>query len=66
VKSSGRVAILKVDTSLFGRIIVMAQVFNLKMEDILSYSAGPLPWALSTPDGLLRNTNTKLLLAISL
>ena len=48
VKSSGRVIILKADKSLFGRIIVMAQGRNLKMEDILSHPLGPLPWALST------------------
>ena len=57
VKSSGRVIILKADRSLFGRIIVMAQGRNLKMEDILSHPLGPLPWALSTHDGLLRKTN---------
>ncbi|CAM4534943.1 unnamed protein product [Leuciscus chuanchicus] len=57
VKSSGRAVILKADRSLFGRIIVMAQVRSLNMEDILSHPLGPLPWALSTPDGLLRKTN---------
>ena len=49
--------ILKADRSLFGRIIVMAQGRNLKMEDILSHPLGPLSWALSTHDGLLRKTN---------
>jgi len=57
VKTSGKDIILKADRSLFGRIIVMAQGRNLKMEDILSHPLGPLPWALSTPDGLLRKTN---------
>jgi len=65
VKSSGRVAILKTDRSLFGRIIVVAQARNLKMEDILSHSLGPLPWGVFTPDRLLRKTN-KAVLAISL
>ena len=27
------------------------------MDDILSHPLGPLPWSLSTPDGLLRKTN---------
>ena len=27
------------------------------MDTILSHPLGPLPWALSTPDGLLRKTN---------
>jgi len=35
----------------------MAQGRNLKMEEILSHPLGPLPWGLSTPDGLLRKTN---------
>ena len=63
VKSSGRVIILKADRSLFGRIIVMAQGHNLRMEDILSHPLGPLPWALSTPDGLLRKTDKASLAA---
>ena len=46
--------ILKADRFLFGRIIVMAQGRNL---DIMSHPQGPLPWALSTHDGLLRKTN---------
>ena len=65
VKSNGRVVMLKADRSLFGRIVVMAQSRCLKMEDILAHSLGPLPWALSTPDGLLRKTN-KAALAIVL
>ena len=48
---------MKADRSLFGRIIVMAQRRNLKMDDILSHTLGPLPWALSTQDGLLRKMN---------
>ncbi len=49
--------ILKADRTLFGWIIVMAQGRSLKIEDILSHPLGPLPWALSTSDGLLRKTN---------
>ena len=61
VKSSGRAIILKADRSFFGCIIVMAQGHSLQMEDILSHPLGPLPWALSTPDGLLRKTNEAIL-----
>ena len=57
VKLSEKEIILKADRSLFGRIIVMAQERSLQMKDILSHPLGPLPWALSTPDGLLRKTN---------
>ena len=41
-KSNGMHIILKVDRSLFGRIIVMAQRRNLKVEDIYSHPLGPL------------------------
>lgn len=64
VKSSRRVTVLKADRSLFGRIVVMAQRHNLQMEDNLSHPLGPLPWALSTPDGLLRKTNKATLATI--
>ncbi len=37
-----------------------------KMEDILSHPLGPLPWALSTSDGLLRKTNKASLAATNL
>lgn len=57
VKSNGREIILKADRSLFGRIIVMSQARSLRMEEIFCYPLGPLPWSLSTPDGLLRKTN---------
>ena len=55
--SGNRTVALKADRSLFGRIIVMAQGRDIQMEDILSHPLGPLPWALSTPDGFLRQTN---------
>ena len=57
VKSSGRAIILKADRSLFGRIIVMSQARSLRMEEIFCHPLGPLPWTLSTPEGLLRKTN---------
>jgi len=61
VRTQGRLTILKADRSLFGRIVVMAQGRNLQMSDIFSYPLGPLSWALSTPDGLLRKTNKSAL-----
>lgn len=57
VKPKGRAIILKADRSLFGRIIVMTQARSLRMEDIFCHRLGPLPWVLSTPEGLLRKTN---------
>ena len=57
VKSKGRTIILKADGSMFGHIVLMAQAHSLLMEDILRHPLGPLLWALSTPEGLLRKTN---------
>ena len=62
VKANGKEIILRADRSLF-RVIMMAQGRNLQMEDILSHPLGPLPWPLSTPDGLLRKTNQATLAA---
>ena len=42
----------------------MAQGRNLLMEDILAHPLEPLPWALSTPDGLLRKNNKATLATI--
>ena len=57
VKTNERSIILKADRSLFVRIIVIVQERSLQMDYILSHPLGPLPWALSSADGLLRKTN---------
>ncbi|EDO42115.1 predicted protein [Nematostella vectensis] len=41
----------------------MAQARNLVMDEVFTHPLGPLPWALSTPDGLLRKTNKAALAA---
>jgi hypothetical protein len=66
VKTSSSAVILKADRSLFGRIIVTADNRNLQIAQILahtSYTLGPLPWSLATPDGQLRKTNKAALAA---
>ena len=55
--ATGRSVIPKADRSLFGRIIVMAQVGDVAMQEVLVHPLGPLPWALPTPDGFFRKTN---------
>ena len=57
VKTNEGSIILKAGRSLFGRIILIAQERSLQMDYILSHPLGPLPWALSSADGLLRKTN---------
>lgn len=54
--SDGRTVILKADRSLFGRMIVMAQARDIELQEVLANPLGPLPWALSTPDGSFRTT----------
>ena len=41
-------AILKADRSLFGRMIVIAQSWQLNMRVIFVHPLGPIPWALDT------------------
>ena len=62
---SGKSIILKTDRSLFGRMIVIAQSWNLHIRDIFAHPLGPLPWSLATPDGFPRKT-TKAKLATHL
>ncbi len=57
VKTSNKELILKADLTLFGHSIVTAQVWKLCMENVFSHPLGPLPWALATPEGVLRKTN---------
>lgn len=49
--------ILKADRNLFGHMIMASQSRNLNIKDVLAHPLGPLPWALSNPDGSLRKTN---------
>lgn len=42
-------------------MIIMAESRDLSMKEVLSHPLGPLPWALATPDGLLRKTNKAIL-----
>ena len=50
VHISGNVAILKADRSLFGRMIGIAQSWQLNMRAIFVHPLGPIPRALATPD----------------
>lgn len=57
--------ILKADRNLFAHMIIIAQSRQLQMQEVLGHSLGPVPWALSTPDGSLRKTS-KAALALEL
>ena len=53
--------ILKADSSLFGRIIILGQNRKTEVRELLHYSLGPLQWVLATPEGFPRKTNTAAL-----
>ena len=58
---SGRSVFVKADRALFGRIMVMGHGRNLQISNVLSHPLGPLPWAIATPEGLQRKSNTAAL-----
>ena len=61
VHISGNVAILKADRSLFGRMIVIAQSWQLNMRAIFVHPLGPIPWALATPECFPRKISKAVL-----
>lgn len=56
-RKTSKEIILKADRNLFAQMILIAENRKLQMREVLSHPLGPLPWALSTADGLLRKTN---------
>jgi len=51
--------IVRADKRLFAQMIVIAETRKLTMSSVLSHPLGPLPWALASPDGLLRKTSER-------
>ena len=47
---SKRAIILKADKKLFARIAIVAQIRILDMQNVLTYSLQPVPWALANQD----------------
>ena len=48
---------MKADRNLFAKMTLIAQTKKLDMKEVLTYRLGPIPWALSNPNGTLRKTN---------
>ena len=42
----------------------MAPNRNLHMLEVLSHPLGPMPWAMATPEGLLRKTDKAVLATV--
>ncbi|XP_033475188.1 uncharacterized protein LOC117252428 [Epinephelus lanceolatus] len=56
-KGQNKEVVLKADRNLFGHMIIVSQSRDLHIKAVLAHPLGPLPWALSNPDGSLRKTN---------
>ena len=62
VLSQGRALILKVERSLFGRMIITGQRRKIELKDMLQRSLGPMPWTLtSTAEDFPRKNNKAVL-----
>ena len=58
---SGNDPILKADGSHFGRMIVVAQSWQLNMRAIFVHPLGPIPWTLATPECFPRKISKAVL-----
>ena len=64
-KISDKTLTLKADREIFARFLVIGEKREVNMKDVLTYSLGPIPWALATPDGgLVKTEKSKLLKVI--
>ncbi len=53
---SGREAVLEANCNLFGTMVLASKSRDLNIQEVLSHPLGPVPWALTTPEGGLRKT----------
>ena len=64
VKVSGQKVIVRTDNKLFARLLVVAQIRAMDIQDVLRFELGPLPWSLASADGSLCKTTKAKLLAL--
>ena len=61
-KISDKTLMLKADREIFARLLVIGGKREVNMKEVLTYSLGPIAWALATPDrGLVKTEKSKLL-----
>ena len=48
--------VIKADRGLFARMDVIAQHRRMSMQDVFKYPFGPLPWSISTSNGVPAKT----------
>ena len=62
MKMSGQEVIVRADSRLFARMLVVAQTWAMDIQEVLRYELGPLPWSMAAVDGTLcKTTKAKLL-----
>ena len=62
MKVSGQEVIVRADSRLFARMLVVAQTREMDIQEVLRYELGPLPWSMAAVDGTLcKTTKAKLL-----
>ncbi|GFO17511.1 hypothetical protein PoB_004401600 [Plakobranchus ocellatus] len=62
IKSAKNVVKIKAERNVFGQLLVLSQEYQIDMEKVLKYPLSPVPWSLSSPDGLPLKTNKATLL----
>ena len=61
-KSKQKETILKSERNMMARLVIIGRERGIKIEDLLTYTLGPMPLALAYPDGGLIKTNKANLL----
>ena len=64
VKSTATAVVVKSGRGWFARMVVIAHYQQMNMQEVLTYTLGPLPWYLATADGAPTNTAKSALLHI--
>lgn len=41
----------KAERNIFGQLVMLCEQHDIRLDKTLSYSLGPVPWALATADG---------------
>lgn len=62
IKSPMNVVKFKAERNVFGQLLILSQEHKVDMEKVLKYPLSPVPWSLSSPDGLPLKTNKATLL----
>jgi len=56
-KDKGEETVIRADRNLFSRMIIIAEIRQLHMQEVLKHPLGPLPSSLATSNGWPRKTS---------